>query len=132
MKNYILSVVLSGVILFFLPIVSPLTLFGLIVEKLHPSFGGMRAVPAVYAGNTGNKRSPYGHSKGSTYGEKQTVRTAEEAEDILQNYFTGKEVTIGKIREKKLYFEADILDKDNKKVDSVIIDKRTGRIRSIY
>ncbi len=64
--------------------------------------------------------------------KKKTVRTVEEAEDILQNYFTGKEVTIGRIREKKLYFEADILDKNNKKVDSVIIDKRTGRIRSIY
>ncbi len=132
MKNYLLSFLFSGVIIFLLPIVSPLTLFGLIVEELHPSFGSLCAVSVVYAGNTGDRRSPYGHSKGSTYGEKKTVRTVEEAEDILQNYFTGKEVTIGRIREKKLYFEADILDKNNKKVDSVIIDKRTGRIRSIY
>jgi hypothetical protein len=132
MKNYLLSFLFSGVIIFFLSIVSPLTLFGLIVEELHPSFGGLCAVSVVYAGNTGDRRSPYGHSKGSTYGEKKTVRTVEEAEDILLNYFTGKEVTIGKIREKKLYFEVDILDKNNKKVDSVIIDKRTGRIRSIY
>lgn len=132
MKNYALSLLLSGAAVFFLPIISPSILFGDIIEAPHSSFDSMLLVSSVYAGNVGNTRSPYGHSKSSTYGEKKTVTTAGEAEDILQKYFSGKEVTIGKIREKKLYFEADILDKDKKKIDSVIINKRSGRIRSIY
>ena len=51
---------------------------------------------------------------------------------VLKEYFSKKDVRIGEIRERKLYFEADILDKDNRVVDKVIVDKRTGRIRSIY
>ncbi len=128
MKNYLLLLLFSGVMV----CISPITPFAHIDKKLHFSSGDALAASSVYVENSNNKRSPYGHSKGSTYGEKRTVRTAEEAEDILQNYFSGKSVTIGTIREKKLYFEADILDKNDKKVDSVIIDKRTGRIRSIY
>jgi hypothetical protein len=132
MKNYALSLLLSGVAILFLPIISSSISFGHIAGTPHPFFCSILSVSSAYAGNVGDKRSPYGHSKSSTYGEKKTVTTAEQAEDILQEYFSGKEVMIGEIREKKLYFEADILGGDKKIIDSVIIDKRTGRIRSIY
>jgi hypothetical protein len=82
----------------------------------------------AYAGEEG----PYGGSQGGTYGEKQQVTTKEEAKRLLKDYFSRRDVNIGEIREKQYYFEADILDGKGKVVDKVIVDKRTGRIRSIY
>jgi hypothetical protein len=48
-------------------------------------------------------------------------------------YFSSVEgVAINNIREKDWFFEAEIRDKQNNLRDIVIIDKRTGRIRSVY
>jgi hypothetical protein len=67
------------------------------------------------------------------YGERQAVRTEMEARRILSEYYSSHEdLKIGRIRERKWFFKAEIRDKDNNLVDIVIIDKRTGRIRSIY
>jgi hypothetical protein len=67
------------------------------------------------------------------YGERHPVTTRSEAEKILKQYFSPvDDVVISKIRERQWFFEAEIRDKKNKLVDVVIIDKRTGRIRSIY
>ena len=80
--------------------------------------------------------SPYGGYKKGTaetgYGEKRPVTTIEEARKALTEYFAKKDVKIGEIREQELFFEAEIRDKSNNLVDKVIIDKRTGRIRSTY
>lgn len=66
------------------------------------------------------------------YGEKRPVTSLGEAKKALGEYFSKKHVRIGEIREKELLFEAEILDKKDQVIDKVIIDKRTGRIRSIY
>ena len=42
------------------------------------------------------------------------------------------DIRINNIKERKWFFEAEIRDKKNKLIDVVIVDKRTGRIRSIY
>lgn len=80
--------------------------------------------------------SPYGgYKKGkadSSYGEKRPVATLEEAKKVLIAYFAKKDIKIGEIKEKELFFEAEIRDKNNNLVDKVIVDKRTGRIRSTY
>lgn len=82
------------------------------------------------------ERAPYGDYcpgfKKKWYGAKISVKTAEEAKKILLEYFSKDEVKIGLISERKWFFRAEILDKDNALTDVVIIDKRTGRIRSIY
>ena len=68
-----------------------------------------------------------------SYGARKPVRTIKEAEKILKEYFSKYEdVKVGKVKEKEWYFEADIKDKNNNLIDVVIVDKRTGRIRSIY
>jgi len=87
--------------------------------------------PVVLAADTG-EGSPYGDTKSGEYGERRTVQNAADAMKVLKEYFSKKDFRIGEIRERKLYFEADILDKNNRIVDKVIVDKRTGRIRSIY
>ncbi len=67
------------------------------------------------------------------YGARKIVTTAEEAKKILQDYFSSYEgIKISNIKERKWFFEAEIKDKNNNIIDKVIVDKRTGRIRSIY
>lgn len=67
-----------------------------------------------------------------SYGARKLVKTADEAKKILQDYFSKEDVKIGRITERRWFFKAEILDKNNALIDVVIIDKRTGRIRSIY
>lgn len=83
------------------------------------------------AGRVG-ERAPYGISEEGGYGEQKEVTSRDQAKKILEEYFSKKDVKIGKITEKNLYFEAEIMDKSGKVIDTVIVDKRTGRIRSIY
>lgn len=82
------------------------------------------------------ERRPYGWycpgPGGGWYGAKKSIRTADEARKILQEYFKSDAVVIGDIKERRWFFEADIKDKNNNIVDIVIVDKRTGRIRSTY
>ena len=69
--------------------------------------------------------------RGDWYGASQPVATATEARGLLINYFSGHEYTVSEVTEKKWGFKADIVNKDGKIVDRVMIDKRSGRIRSI-
>ncbi|MFA5180454.1 MAG: hypothetical protein WC405_03980 [Syntrophales bacterium] len=82
------------------------------------------------------EQRPYGaYCEGSgsgSYGAKNPVKTDENVRTLLKQYFEGQDVSIGKITERDWYFAADIKDKKDNLVDRVIVDKRSGRIRSIY
>jgi hypothetical protein len=65
------------------------------------------------------------------YGAKQPVKSAQEARARLEEFYAEVDVVVGKITERNLHFEAEINDTDGDLVDRVIIDKRSGRIRSI-
>ncbi|MBI5199540.1 MAG: hypothetical protein HZA09_05955 [Nitrospirae bacterium] len=72
-------------------------------------------------------------SKRGWYGAKKTVKTDSDAREILlQSFAPYKDIKIGTIKEKDSFFEAEITDENGIVVDLVIIDKRTGRIRSVY
>jgi len=67
------------------------------------------------------------------YGAKRIVKTPVEAHEILQQFYvTHKGVKIHRIIEGPTFYRAEIMDKNGALVDMVIIDKNTGRIRSIY
>jgi hypothetical protein len=66
------------------------------------------------------------------YGAKNPMKTVEDARTLLKRYFEGRDVLVGKITEREWYFAADIRDQKDNLVDRVIVDKRSGRIRSIY
>ncbi len=89
-------------------------------------------------GPGGYQGMPYGHfcpGMGmGPYGMRKPVRTADEAKQVIDKYFSsrGQQLRCGKIDEKNLYFEAEILDGNGTLIDKAIVDKRTGRIRSIY
>ncbi|MEW6600093.1 MAG: hypothetical protein AB1499_03905 [Nitrospirota bacterium] len=81
--------------------------------------------------HAGDERNPYGRPRKGQYGEKSAIINEAEAHRILGEYFQG-DVKIGRVRERKFYFESEIRDRNGNLIDKVIIDKRTGRIRSIY
>jgi hypothetical protein len=80
----------------------------------------------------GERFSPYGGPWRGGYGERRAVRSRGEAQRMLNDYYLRRSMRIGPLRENQFYFEADILDRNNRLMDRVIIDKRSGRIRSIY
>lgn len=81
-------------------------------------------------------RRPYGDYcddwRSGGYGANDPVKTAEEARKRLERFFEDDDVVVGKITDRESYFEADIRNPAGELVDRVIIDKRTGRIRSVY
>ncbi|MGD2081057.1 MAG: hypothetical protein PVJ36_08005 [Nitrospirota bacterium] len=88
------------------------------------------------AGGEAGERPPHATyaqaAEGKGYGAKKPVATAKEARRALEEHFEGRDVKVGKIEERELFFEAEILDRRGRLADKVIVDKRTGRIRSIY
>jgi hypothetical protein len=60
------------------------------------------------------------------------VKSAEDARKRLEEFYADEDVVIGKVTERELHFEAEVKDKDGDLVDRVIVDRRSGRIRSIY
>jgi hypothetical protein len=65
------------------------------------------------------------------YGARQPLRTPEEARERLGLFFNRPQTQISLRRELKMGYIADIINTDGSLSDRVIIDKRTGRIRSI-
>ena len=73
-----------------------------------------------------------GKLRGDWYGAGRPVASAEEARKLLVDYFAGQGYGVSEPTEGKWGFLADITGKDGKVIDRVMIDKRFGRIRSIY
>lgn len=72
-----------------------------------------------------------GKRKGDWYGASQPVANEGEARTLLLNYFTGQGYTVSELKEKKWGYKAEVINKEGKVVDCVMIDKRSGRIRSL-
>jgi hypothetical protein len=89
--------------------------------------------PGFYKGAPYGQNCP-GRRGGGPYGARVTVATAEDARQVIETYFAGqgRKVSVGPMAERPWFFIADVLDKEQKPIDRVIVDKRTGRIRSIY
>jgi hypothetical protein len=58
-----------------------------------------------------------------------------DAKELVENYLESTRnpnLKLGKIEDKGEGFEADILTKDGSLVDKMLVDKRTGWMRSVY
>ncbi len=104
----------------------------------YPGYRAPEPGPWNYQGDRGRRFyrgqpfSPYGGPQMGGYGERRAVQSRRDAQRMLNDYYMRRNMRIGQIREGRFYFEADILDRNNRFMDRVIIDKRSGRIRSIY
>jgi hypothetical protein len=65
------------------------------------------------------------------YGARQPLRTTDEARERLGLFFKIPPSQITLRKELRMGYIADIADSEGRLTDRVIIDKRTGRIRSI-
>jgi hypothetical protein len=81
---------------------------------------------------------PYGHScpgrHWGPYGGRRAVKNSAEAKQAIEKYFAGSSRTlqVAITVERRWFYIAEITEPDGTLVDKLIIDKRTGRIRSIY
>ena len=78
------------------------------------------------------KRGWCGKRKGDWYGARRPVTSIADARIQLTKYFSGQQLVVAEVAERPWRFEADVLDACGKVVDRVMIDKRSGRVRSIY
>ena len=77
--------------------------------------------------------TPYGdYCKECTiYGTCREVIPPNEAVNALDRYYRDKGYRVGTIYHKGRFIEAEIY-KNNRQVDKVLLDRKTGRLRSIY
>ena len=84
------------------------------------SYGGENAV------------TPYGDycKECTTYGTCKAPLPPKEAIYAIETYYREKGFSVGKVHHKGRFIEAEIYQ-DNRLVDKVLFDRKTGRIRSI-
>ena len=79
---------------------------------------------------------PYGGycrgPKWGWYGARRAVKSVREARQLLDEFLKETDLSVGEIRDKGRFFEADVLEEGEGIVDILIVDKRTGRIRSKF
>ncbi|MBL0224060.1 MAG: hypothetical protein IPQ16_00335 [Geobacteraceae bacterium] len=78
------------------------------------------------------KRGWCGKRRGDWYGARRPVTSLDDARQQLVRYYSGQQMIVAEVAEKQWRYEADVLDNCGKVVDRVMIDKRSGRVRSIY
>jgi hypothetical protein len=82
-------------------------------------------------------RPTYGHywrsSKWGWYGARKQVKTPVEARQIIEQVFMqNNNIKVVRITERPHYFIAEMINKKGVVVDLILIDRRTGRIRSMF
>ena len=79
---------------------------------------------------------PYGPGyQGQQHPQTQTPMEEKDARQMLENHLVSTRnpnLKLGKIEDKGDTFEAEIKTKDGSLVDKIIVDKRTGWMRSAY
>lgn len=86
-------------------------------------------------GRSFSEGRPYGDycpARQGRYGATRQVESEAAARNILNRYYRDRDVSIASVEERRRFYRAEILDSTGNLLDIVIIDKRTGRIRSIY
>lgn len=69
---------------------------------------------------------------GDCYGERQPVRDAEEAKQFIKQQYEGRNLTVSPLIERRWGYEAEIRDHNGTLIDRIMLNKRSGRIRSLY
>jgi|GEM_PF-2296580 len=105
------------------------------VPSYHGHSFGREGEPGPGYGKHGGGRVKggppcYSGDRADNYGACKPVLTVEDAVKRIKE--SSKEtISVERVVERTWFFKADILDKDGKLLDKVIIHKRSGRIRSI-
>lgn len=80
--------------------------------------------------------TPYGgfkfDKKKGRYGKPFLVNSKEEAIDLLKSYYGDAKIKVGEIEERRRFFIIEILDEHDNLIDVILINKKSGRLRSIF
>ena len=83
----------------------------------------------------GDSPIPYGgylkNGKCGCYGARAAIKTADEARKVIEEFLVGHDLRIGAMVERPRFFRAELVDENGVLRDVVIVDKITGRVRSI-
>jgi hypothetical protein len=77
----------------------------------------------------------YGKPYGPPHQQPREPMKEKDAQQIVENYLRATRnpnLKLGKIIDKDMYFEAEILTKEDSLADKLAVDKQTGWMRSIY
>ena len=99
----------------------------------YPMGPGMMGPGYGYPMGPGMMGPGYGY--GPQYQQPQKPMTKKDAETLVQNFLksTGNpNLKLGEIKDEGSTFEVAIVTKDNSLVDRILVDKRTGWMRSVY
>jgi len=88
---------------------------------------------SLYASETGKAVIPYGDfcTKMNRYGAHAEMMDHQSAVHALHHYFHKKGADVRIVDEGSRFIKAQILE-DGKVIDTILFDRRTGRMRSIY
>lgn len=101
----------------------------------HGRSFGRDGEPGAAYGKHGGRRVKggppcYSGDRADNYGACKPVLTVEDAVKRIRES-SKDNITVDRVVERTWFFKADILDKDGRLLDKVIIHKKSGRIRSI-
>ncbi len=67
------------------------------------------------------------------YGARREVRTPVEAKEIIEQLLHHERgIRIVRMREKAHFYVAEIMNNEGVLIDLILIDRRTGRVRSMF
>ena len=99
----------------------------------YPMGPGMMGPGYGYPMGPGMMGPGYGY--GPQYQQPQKPMTKKDAQALVENYLksTGNpNLKLGEIKDEGSAYEVTIVTKDNSLVDRILVDKRTGWMRSVY
>jgi hypothetical protein len=101
---------------------------------MGPGYQGMG--PGMMGqGYQGGYGPQYGSPSGPQYHQESKPLTEKDVRAMLENYIQSTRnpnLKLGKITQKDHCFEAEILTKNDALVDTILVDKQTGWMRSVY
>jgi len=97
----------------------------LAVLMVAPAYAEPNGSPIPFGGYRKNGRC-------GCYGAKVAITTEKEARKVVEEFLVGSDLHIGNMIEHPRFFKAELLDGNGVLRDIVIVDRRNGRIRSIY
>lgn len=72
-------------------------------------------------------------SKWGWYGARRVVKTPVEAKELIEQFFLhNRGIKVVRINDRPHFFIAEIINSRGVIIDLILIDKRTGRIRSMF
>jgi hypothetical protein len=106
------------------------------ISGAAPGRSGYRMGPGLMGGGWGPGMMGPGYQQPfGPYRPSGKPMDAKDAREEVENYLRSirnPNLKVGKVTEKGEYFEVDIVTKDNELVDKLVVDRKTGWMRSAY